>query len=128
MSQSEHFDLGSLQRFTSELARTGFQFVPNSRSHRWVGRIHPAFESLTEAETMQIVIQPGWPFQPPVLLVPGLDTSHSTADGFVCLWQDGDFSLEWTTLDVVRGMNSERVDRTPQRVSPHRLTTIKIWR
>ncbi len=115
MSQSEHFDLDSFQSFTSELAQAGFTFVPDSRPHRWIGRIHPAFESLTDADTMLIVIQPGWPFQPPVLLVPGLDTSHSTADGFVCLWQDGDFSLEWTTLDGLNRRIQEWCDEAINR-------------
>ena len=115
MSQGEHFDLESLQRFTSELSRAGFLSVPGSRPHRWVGRIHPAFESLTEADTMEIVILPGWPFQPPVLLVPGLDTSRSTAGGFVCLWQDGDFSLEWTTLDGLNGRIQQWCDEAINR-------------
>ena len=48
---------------------------------------------------MDIVIQRGWPFQPPALLVDGLDTNHSTLGGFVCLWRDGDPSLEWTTVE-----------------------------
>ena len=103
MSTSEHFHLDSLRRFTAELAEAGFVFVPNSRPHRWIGGIHPAFGPLTDADTMEIVIQPGWPFQPPVLLVPGLDTSHSTAEGFVCLWQDGDFTTEWLTLEGLNG-------------------------
>ena len=45
---------------------------------------------------MDIAIMPGWPFQPPALVVHGLNTNHSTLGGFVCLWQDGDFSQEWT--------------------------------
>ncbi len=48
---------------------------------------------------MDIYIAPGWPFQPPALFVQGLNTNHSTLDGFVCLWQDGDFSPEWTTAE-----------------------------
>ena len=29
----------------------------------------------------------------------GLDTNHSTLDGFVCLWRDSDISGEWETVD-----------------------------
>ena len=81
----------------AQLAELGFQSVVASGSSRWRGPVHWAFEALTEATTMDIVIRPGWPFQPPVLLVDGLDTNHSTLDGFVCMWRDGDPSLEWTT-------------------------------
>lgn len=93
----EHFHTESLEEFASQLAELGFQSVVTSGSSRWRGPVHPAFEALTDATTMDIVIRPGWPFQPPVLLVDGLDTNHSTLDGFVCMWRDGDPSLEWTT-------------------------------
>ena len=36
------------------------------------GKIHPSFGPLTDATTMDVVIAPGWPFQPPLLLVEGL--------------------------------------------------------
>ena len=65
----------------------------------WRGAIHPAFGSLTDAETMDIVIARGWPFQPPAVFVQGLNTNHSTLDGLVCMWQDGDFSHNWTTVE-----------------------------
>ena len=93
----EHFHTESLEEFASQLAELGFQSVVISGSSRWRGPVHPAFGALTDATTMDIVIRPGWPFQPPVLLVDGLDTNHSTLDGFVCMWRDGDPSLEWTT-------------------------------
>ena len=93
----EHFHTESLEEFASQLAELGFQSVVISGSSRWRGPVHPAFGALTDATTMDIVIRPGWPFQPPVLLVDGLDTNHSTLDGFVCMWREGDPSLEWTT-------------------------------
>ena len=97
MLTDNHFHLESLEEFTTELVSAGFQLVPGS-SNRWVGDIHPAFRPLTDAETMDIVIAPGWPFQPPAVLVQGLNTNHSTLDGLVCMWQDGDFSHDWTTV------------------------------
>ena len=93
----EHFHTESLEEFASQLAELGFQLVVTFGLSRWRGPVHPAFGALTDATTMDIVIRPGWPFQPPVLLVDGLDTNHSTLDGFVCMWRDGDPSLEWTT-------------------------------
>ena len=48
---------------------------------------------------MDIVIAPGWPFQPPAIFVQGLNTNHSTRGGLVCMWREGDASLEWTTVE-----------------------------
>ena len=80
------------------LAVAGFVPVAIAGSSGWRGPIHPAFEELTEAAAMDIVIRPGWPFQPPALLVEGLDTNRSMPGGFVCLWQDGDASGDWETV------------------------------
>ena len=99
MATDDHFHPESLAEFTTALASAGFQLVADSAPHRWRGTIHPAFGSLTDAETMDIVIAPGWPFQPPAVFVQGLDTHHSTLDGWVCMWQDGDFSHDWTTVE-----------------------------
>ena len=93
-----HFHLESLEKFTTELASAGFALVAESAPPRWTGKIHPAFDLLTDAKTMDIVIAYGWPFRPPVLFVRGLNANHSTLAGMVCMWREGDPSLEWTTL------------------------------
>ncbi|MCY3602726.1 MAG: ThiF family adenylyltransferase [Chloroflexi bacterium] len=98
MTTDDHFDLDSLEAFIEELVDAGFQAVPESNCQRWRGRIHPSFESLTDATTMDVVVVPGWPYQPPALLVQGLNTNHSTLDGLVCMWREGDFSHDWTTV------------------------------
>ena len=98
MTTDDHFDLDSLEGFIEELLDAGFQPVPESNPPRWRGRIHPSFESLTEATTMDVVVAPGWPFQPPALSVQGLNTNHSTLDGLVCMWREGDVSHDWTTV------------------------------
>ena len=99
MISENHFHPESLDAFTRELSDLGFSPVPGTHSQKWTGDIHPAFEPLTDATTMDVVIQPGWPYRPPVLLVQGLDSNHQTLDGFVCLWTDEDASLEWTTVE-----------------------------
>ena len=99
MSTEQHFHIESLDWFTTELAAAGFELTAGSDPPRWTGAIHPAFKTLTDAETMDIVIAPGWPFQPPALFVQGLNTNHSTLGGFVCLWREGDFSRRWTTVE-----------------------------
>lgn len=85
--------------FGDDLAAAGFEPVAVSGYSGWRGPIHPAFSGLTDATTMDVVIRPGWPFQSPALLVDGLDTNHSTPDGFVCLWQDDDPSRDWETVE-----------------------------
>ena len=99
MTMEEHFHLESLVRFSAELVAAGFECVAETDPPRWTGEIHPAFKTLTDAETMDIVIAPGWPFQPPALFVQGLNTNHSTPGGFVCMWREGDFSRRWTTVE-----------------------------
>ncbi len=123
MMTDDHFHLDSLEKFIGELADAGFQLVPESSYQRWTGKIHPAFEPLTNATTMDIVVAPGWPFQPPALFVQGLNTNHSTLDGLVCMWREGDFSHEWTTAhglfsrieewcaDAKKGWEDDRLDQ-----------------
>ena len=93
----DHFHLESLEAFERYLEEAGFRPVYAANQSRWRGPIHKAFASLTAETTMDIVIGAGWPFRPPALFVEGLDTNHSTLDGFVCLWRDGDPSREWET-------------------------------
>ena len=99
MNIDDHFHLESLEQFIAELTSAGFQPASDSIYTRLTGKIHPAFKPLTDATTMDIVILPGWPFQPPALLVQGLNTNHSTLAGLVCMWLEGDASLEWTTVE-----------------------------
>ena len=94
---ADHFHIESLELFTAALAADGFVAIAAYRYPAWRGAIDPAFGGLTDAAHMDIVIRPGWPFRPPMLFVPGLNTNHATADGLVCMWQDDDNSLEWTT-------------------------------
>ena len=96
---NDHFHTDSLDEFERDLAAADFTSLEAvDRSRRWRGPIHKAFARLTEAKTMDIEIRAGWPFRPPVLFLDGLDTSHSTLDGFVCLWRDGDPSRQWETI------------------------------
>ena len=103
MITDQHFHLESLEAFISELKSAGFRQATESDPSRWTGEVHPAFEPLTDAKTMDIVIAPGWPFRPPAVFVQGLNTNHSMRSGLVCMWREGDPSLDWTTLD---GLNA----------------------
>ena len=98
MTSEQHFHLESLDQFAAQLAAAGFEPIAGSDPPRWTGAIHPAFRTLTDAETMDVIIAPGWPFQPPALFVQGLNTNHSTPGGFVCMWREGDFDRRWTTV------------------------------
>lgn len=97
--EQEAFDIASLESFRADLIASGFEPVPNTDRYQWIGPIHPAFEGLTDAQTMEIVFGVGWPYRPPAVLVKGLNTNHSMLNGFVCLWRDGDSSLQWETVD-----------------------------
>lgn len=92
------FDLASLEAFTAGLVAAGFEPIDNSQRRRWRSGIHPAFAPLTDATTMDLVLVDGWPFEPPALVVKGLDTNHSTLNGLVCLWREDDASLRWITV------------------------------
>ena len=95
----DHFHIESLEAFEHDLAAVGFEPVTIAGLAGWRGPIRQSFSGLTDAITMDVVIRPGWPFQSPVLLADGLDTNHSTREGFVCLWQDGDPSCDWITVE-----------------------------
>ena len=97
--QQESFDISSLEGFRADLVASGFEPVPGTERCMWRGPVHPAFGGLTDTLSMEIVFDPGWPYRPPRVFVQGLDTNHSTLDGFVCLWRDGELSGEWETVD-----------------------------
>ena len=101
--EREAFDTASLEGFRADLVASGFEPVPGTERRMWRGPIHPAFDGLTEARSMDIVLDPGWPYRPPRVFVHGVDTNHLTLDGFVCLWRDGDLSGEWETVDGLFG-------------------------
>ena len=114
MITDDHFHPESIEKFTTALGSAGFQLVAGSSPPRWTGTIHPAFGPLTDAATMDIVIAPGWPFQPPAVFVQGLNTNHSTLDGLVCMWQDGDFSHDWTTVEGLFSRIEEWCEKAKQ--------------
>lgn len=95
----DHFHFESLEAFGRGLAAAGFEPVAIAGLTAWRGPIRQSFSGLTDATTMDVVIRPGWPFQSPALFADGLDTNHSTPEGFVCLWQDGDPSCDWITVE-----------------------------
>ena len=97
--EQESFDIDSLEGFRADLVASGFDPVPSTERRMWRGPIHRAFDGITDTRTMEIVFDPGWPYRPPRVFVQGLNTNHSTLDDFVCLWRDGDLSLEWETVD-----------------------------
>ena len=94
----DSFDIASLEWFRTDLVASGFEPVPGTERRLWRGPLHPAFSDLTQARTMEIVFDRGWPYLPPLVYVQGLTTNHSTLDGFVCLWREGDASQQWETL------------------------------
>ena len=109
--EQESFDIASLEGFRVDLVASGFEPVPGTERRMWRGPIHPAFDGLTDARTMEIVFDPGWPYRPPRVYVQDLNTNHSTLDGFVCLWREGDASLQWETVDGLFGRIEDWCER-----------------
>lgn len=93
----DSLDLGSLERFTTELVEAGFEPLPVDES-RWRGPIHAAFRRWTDATVMELLIQDGWPVRHPRIYVQGLQLEHVNQDGEVCLWRDDDPTMDWVTL------------------------------
>ena len=93
----------SKEKLIADLESYGFNRISDAQipKHTTVlrGRIHSAFESLTDARTMDIRIVPGWPYQPPVVIVHGLNSNHSTSWGMVCMWQQDEAVRDWITAD-----------------------------
>lgn len=106
----DHFDTESLEAFERDLGEAGFEPVSIAGFAGWRAPIRQSFSGLTDATTMDVVIRPGWPFRSPALFADGLDTNHSTPEGFVCLWQDGDPSGDWITVEGFFGRVDEWCD------------------
>lgn len=101
MSPVETFDRASLEAFIADLVAHGFEPLPGTDRQLWRAPIHAALAPLTSATTMVLALVDGWPFSPPVLLVDGIQASHATPDGLVCLWRDDDASGRWTTVEGI---------------------------
>jgi molybdopterin/thiamine biosynthesis adenylyltransferase len=88
-----------LQRFIDEIEAAGFERVEPSS---WEG---PTPRSLidaghTDSERMTIIIQPAWPYFPPLLRVPGIAAWHADRER-LCIWHGEDFSQRWKTLQGI---------------------------
>jgi molybdopterin/thiamine biosynthesis adenylyltransferase len=101
LSPVETFDRASLETFIADLIAHGFEPIPNSDRQLWRSPIHPALAPLTSAPTMVLALVDGWPYMPPALLVDGIQASHATPGGLVCLWRDDDASGRWTTVEGI---------------------------
>ena len=99
MTSATDFDPKSKESFIAELLDVGFSRMPDIEAVILRGRIHSSFEGLTNTRTMDIVIGDGWPYQPPVVIVDGLDSNHSTPWGMVCMWQQDESSRDWITAE-----------------------------
>ena len=94
-------DEATLDQFRIDLIKAGFEpVVPGSRRW-WRGPVAEPLKRLTASDWMDVVIQNGWPFRAPRLLIPSRDivSHHVNAEGEVCLWRPDDASGQWMTLE-----------------------------
>lgn len=90
-----------LDQFLRELEAGGFTPASEQRN-AWVGPLALELADHTSATEMTVLLRDGWPYQPPNVLVGGLRSWHANS-GSLCLWQEGDDSRGWTTLEGIYG-------------------------
>lgn len=92
--------------FIAELERRGFSHDEHAT---WRGPRPEVLNGIADADHMTIIIRDGWPYRPPLTRVPGIDSWHADRDN-LCLWQAGDNSRQWVTLDQIHARIGEWVD------------------
>ena len=93
-------DEASLDQFRIDLIKAGFEAVTPGSQRWWRGPVAEPLKRLTASDSMDIVIQDGWPYRAPRLLIPSRDivSDHVNAEGEICLWRGDDASGQWMTL------------------------------
>lgn len=106
MTESRPVTLDSerLAAFVSELLGAGFRAV-GTHGRSFVGPIPASLGAFTDTDEMTIVIADPWPYRQPHVIVPGIEWWHAAHD-MPCLWQVGDNTKRWMTLDGIL----ERID------------------
>lgn len=99
---------GALDRFILDLVEAGFETKGGTW---WRGPLDPSLTELTDATTMTLVIQSGWPYRHPHLFVEGLRPSAHLNETGLCLWRVGDDSLAWMRLTDLRERIRQWADR-----------------
>ncbi|MDP9333260.1 MAG: ThiF family adenylyltransferase [Actinomycetota bacterium] len=85
-----------LREFIAELERDGFEQVDE---REWRGPIRASLVDggHTDSEFMSVIVRPAWPYQPPLVHVPGITSWHADQER-LCIWQAEDSSQRWATL------------------------------
>lgn len=102
----------SLQAFIDELETCGFERVSE---RGWQGPSHPALikGGYTTSQQTVLYFADAWPYQPPLLHIPGLAAWHADRE-MLCIWEAEDNSQRWKTL---AGMNARIVEWTAAEAS-----------
>lgn len=85
-----------LEGFLEELVEAGWA-PGNATRSEWIGPVPASLADFTDATEMRLTLRDAWPYRPPALLVPGIDSWHADHD-HLCLWQEGDDTRQWATL------------------------------
>lgn len=92
-------DPEQLAAFVAELESAAFVAQDVERT-TWDGPLRESLRPFTSASTMRLVLQDGWPYVQPLLHVEGIRWWHAAHDR-PCLWQEGDNSKRWLTLEGI---------------------------
>ena len=104
-------DSGRLAEFVSELLDAGFHAV-GTQGRSFVGPIPASLGPFTDTTEMTIVVADPWPYRQPHVIVPGIEWWHAAHD-MPCLWQVGDNTKRWMTLEGIL----ERIDEWAARAN-----------
>ena len=94
----ETLDPEALATFVDELEARGFTPSDEART-TWSGPVPLSLAAFTTASSMRIVLRDGWPYVQPSVLVPDITWWQATAGP--CLWQEGDNSKRWVTVEGI---------------------------
>lgn len=86
-----------LDQFVHELVAAGYRAV-DADGRAFIGPVPASLGEFTDATEMTIVIADPWPYRQPHVIVAGIDWWHAAHD-MPCLWQTGDNTKRWMTLD-----------------------------
>jgi proteasome lid subunit RPN8/RPN11 len=90
-------DPEQLDQFVHELLAAGFR-ASGTNGRAFIGPVPSTLGEFSDATEMTIVIADAWPYRQPHVIVPGIDWWHA-AHEMPCLWQVGDNTKRWMTLD-----------------------------
>lgn len=117
--EPEPANRAAYDRLRLQLVEAGFEPVSNCKGC-WEGPLFDCFRPIAHGvEAMRIRIRDGFPYTFPKVYVEGIVSEHVAASHEICLWQTGEDSWSWLTLDDIRKRCEEWVEAHAKGFGPH---------